>query len=130
MQYLIRYDIAQIEVYRPNWSNVLSFTEMSALELQQHLEDSANQPILLDVREAWELEKCQLPHTVHVPMREIPSTLSQFDLDAEIVIICHHGIRSRAVANYMAQQDFSRVINLSGGIDQWAKQVDPHMASY
>ena len=103
---------------------------MSALELQQHMESSTEQPILIDVREAWELEKCKLPHTVHVPMREIPSALGPFDLDAEMVIICHHGIRSRAVANYLSQQDFSRVINLSGGIDQWAKQVDPNMASY
>ena len=130
MQALIRYDIAQTVANRPNRSNVLSFTEMSALELQQHLQNSTTQPILMDVREVWELEKCQLPNTVHVPMREIPSSLGQFDLDAEIVIICHHGIRSRAIANYLDQQDFSKVINLSGGIDQWAKEVDRDMATY
>ena len=63
-------------------------------------------------------------------MREIPSALQDFDPDEEIVVICHHGIRSRAVANYLAQNDYSKVINLSTGIDGWARDIDTSMPIY
>ena len=103
---------------------------MSAIELHGYLQSSNNPPLLLDVREPWEFERCKLEHSVLVPMRQIPSAMNQLDPDSEIVVICHHGIRSRSVAAYLASNDFNHVINLSGGIDQWAKQVDQSMPTY
>lgn len=104
--------------------------EYNPWDLKEYLDKADTKPILLDVREPWEYERCHLPNSKLVPMRQIPSVLHDFDPEQEIVVICHHGIRSRAVANYLAQHDFSNVINLSSGIDGWAKQVDPSIPTY
>ena len=104
---------------------------MDAVELHTYLQSNpSTTPQLLDVREPWEFEKCHLDGSVLVPMRQIPQAMQDLDQDQEIVVICHHGIRSRAVAAYLANNDFSHVINLSGGIDEWAKRVDPTMPTY
>ena len=103
---------------------------MSATELRDYLDSASSAPLLLDVREPWEFERCNLSNSVLIPMRQIPSALNQLDPDNEIVVICHHGIRSRSVAAYLTSNDFNRVINLSDGIDAWAKQVDHSMPTY
>ncbi len=106
------------------------FKQCSPQELKEYLDRSDTQPILLDVREPWEYQRCHIPNSRLVPMREIPGALENLHPDQDIVVICHHGIRSRAVANYLAQHDFTRVINLASGIDGWAKQVDFSMPVY
>ena len=106
------------------------FKEYSPQELKNHLELAETKPVLLDVREPWEYERCHLPETILVPMRQVPAALHDLDPEREIVVICHHGIRSRAVAGYLVKNNFTRVINLSTGIDGWAKQVDPSMPLY
>jgi rhodanese-related sulfurtransferase len=65
-----------------------------------------------------------------LPMHRIPACLPELDPERETVVICHHGIRSRQVALYLERQGFSRVINLSGGVDAWARQVDPAITVY
>ena len=106
------------------------FKEYNPRELKEYLDQADTKPVLLDVREPWEYERCHLPNSKLIPMRQIPDVLDEFDPEQEIVVICHHGIRSRAVANYLAQHDFSNVINLSSGIDGWAKHVDPSIPTY
>lgn len=106
------------------------FKEFSPKQLKDHLDQTSQKPTLLDVREPWEFERCHIAKSKLVPMREIPSALQDFDPDEEIVVICHHGIRSRAVANYLAQNDYSKVINLSTGIDGWARDIDTSMPIY
>lgn len=106
------------------------FTEYSPQELKEYLDQADTKPVLLDVREPWEYERCNIPNSTLIPMRQIPDVLNNFNPDQEIVVICHHGIRSRAVANYLAHHSFTKVINLASGIDGWAKQVDPSMPLY
>ena len=108
----------------------MSFRELSASELHTYLQTTNTQPLLLDVREPWEYEKCNLKNSQLMPMRQIPSALNELDPDQEIIVICHHGIRSRSVAAYLASNSFNNVTNLTGGIDAWAKYVDPSMATY
>ncbi len=108
----------------------MSFRETSATELYSYLQTAATDPLLLDVREPWEYETCSLENSQLVPMHQIPSALNELDPDREIIVICHHGIRSRSVASYLANNEFSNVINLTGGIDAWAKQVDVSMPTY
>jgi adenylyltransferase/sulfurtransferase len=86
--------------------------------------------VLLDVREPEELALAQLPNVVHIPMGEIPGRVHQLDPDAEIVVICHHGIRSAHVARFLAQRDFTRVLNLAGGLDAWSTTVDSSVPRY
>lgn len=106
------------------------FKEFSPKQLKDHLEQTSQQPLLLDVREEWEFERCHIQDSKLIPMRRIPSALGELDPEKEIVVICHHGIRSRAVANYLTQQDYDKVINLSTGIDGWAKDIDNSLPIY
>jgi rhodanese-related sulfurtransferase len=103
---------------------------MSARELRSRLCNGSEPPLLLDVREPWELAICRIEGSRMLPMHRIPASLSELDPERETVVICHHGIRSRQVALYLERQGFSRVINLSGGVDAWAREVDPAMAVY
>ena len=104
--------------------------ELSALELQAHLENGETQPLLLDVRQPWELDICKLENCVFIPMSQIPAKIDSLDTARETVVICHHGIRSRSVGRYLEHAGFINIINLSGGVDQWAKTVDKQMATY
>lgn len=102
--------------------------DMSPNELATHLED--HQPLLLDVREPWEFRICHLDHSQLVPMGEIHQHLQGLDKQRETVVICHHGIRSRQVAMFLEYQGFENVINLSGGVSAWARDVDCDMPTY
>jgi rhodanese-related sulfurtransferase len=102
----------------------------SARELHDYLQTAKTLPILLDVREPWEYEKCRIDNSELIPMRQVPNALNRLDPDKEIVVICHHGIRSRMVASFLEQQGYSNVINLTGGLAAWAKEVDPAMETY
>ena len=104
--------------------------EFSALELRDYLASADPAPLLLDVREPWEFRICQIEGSQLVPMGQLPASLKALDPARETVVICHHGIRSRQVAMYLDYQGFDRVINLAGGVDAWARDVDHRMATY
>jgi rhodanese-related sulfurtransferase len=87
-------------------------------------------PQLLDVREAWEFETCSIAGSRHIPMGEIPARYGEVPAQAELVVICHHGGRSLQVATFLEKNGYARVHNLSGGVDAWAKSVDPAMPVY
>ena len=87
-------------------------------------------PLLLDVREPWEFHTCRVPDSLLVPMQEVPARLGEIDPGAEVVVICHHGARSLQVAQFLSQQGYAKVHNLTGGVDAWARCVDPAMPVY
>ena len=100
-------------------------------ELAAWIADPARgQPQLLDVREPWEFEKCRIANARLLPMRELPGRLAELDPAAETVLICHHGGRSMQAAVFLARQGFEHVHNLAGGVDAWARSVDPAMPVY
>ena len=109
--------------------------EFNAQQLKAYLETCQNEadkqaPLLLDVRQPWEYDVCKIDNSLLVPMSQIPAKVESFDLERETIVICHHGIRSRSVGRYLEQNGLNNVINLSGGVDQWAKTVDLEMAIY
>jgi rhodanese-related sulfurtransferase len=87
-------------------------------------------PLLLDVREPWEIDICGIAGSLPIAMGEIPVRLSELPTDREIVVICHHGARSYQVASYLMGMGIGQVANLDGGIDAWARQVDATMSTY
>lgn len=104
---------------------------LSPQALAERLADTSQPaPVLLDVREPWEVATCALPGITAIPMSQIPARSEELDPDDEIVCICHHGARSAHVAMFLASRGFTRVANLSGGVDAWARQVDPSMPTY
>lgn len=103
--------------------------EIEPVQAQEMLK-AAGKTILLDVRESWELRIAALPGAMHIAMQDVPDRLAELDNDADLVVFCHHGNRSRVVARYLEQNGFDRVFNLSGGIDAWAQQIASGMAKY
>ena len=104
---------------------------LAPAQLAAWLGDAARaQPQLLDVREPWEFQTCHLPESRPMPMAEVPKRLAELDPQAETVVICHHGGRSMQVAIFLEKQGFTRVHNLAGGLDAWARSVDPSMPTY
>lgn len=98
--------------------------------LREYLDTADPSPLLLDVREPWEYQRVHLPDSQLVPMRQIPAAMQSLDPDREIAVICHHGVRSRQVALFLESRGFRRLINLQGGIDAWARDLDPSMPTY
>jgi rhodanese-related sulfurtransferase len=87
-------------------------------------------PLLLDVRQDWETQLCRLPNAVHIPIEEIELRADELNADDDIVVYCHQGVRSAAVADYLRQRGFKNVKNLRGGLDSWARTVDTSMRRY
>jgi rhodanese-related sulfurtransferase len=104
----------------------------SPKQLAEYLQESDKLPMLLDVREPWEFDRCHIAGSELIPMQQIPHAVDQdqLDPDREIVVICHHGIRSRQVAYYLEHLGFTHLINLEGGVEAWAQAVDPTMERY
>ncbi len=101
---------------------------INAAQLAAQLEHE--KPMLLDVREAWEFEICHIGGSMNVPMGQISSQLEQLQTASEIVVICHHGIRSQKLINFLQQHSAAALVNLDGGVDAWARSIDPAMPVY
>lgn len=105
-------------------------TDLTPAQLRDHLTNNNSDPLLLDVREPWEFRICHIDGSELIPMGKLPASLNVLDPERETIVICHHGIRSRQVAMYLDYQGFANVINLAGGVDAWARDVDRQMATY
>ncbi|GAB6047144.1 rhodanese-like domain-containing protein [Methyloparacoccus murrellii] len=104
--------------------------QISPAELDTLLKSADDAPMLLDVREPHEFAHCRIDGSINIPMNSVPSRLSELDAAAEIVTVCHHGMRSQAVAQFLESQGYTRITNLQGGIDAWAQTIDPAMPRY
>lgn len=85
---------------------------------------------LLDVREPFEHRICNIPEALFIPMDDVPDRLSELNPADEIVVMCHSGVRSAFICKELRRAGFSRAKNLAGGIDRWARKVDPDMPRY
>jgi rhodanese-related sulfurtransferase len=103
--------------------------ELTASQLQA-LREAGQGPLVLDVREPWELDVARIPDVLHIPMNEIPARLVELDAAADIVVMCRSGGRSLQVAQYLDRSGFRSVANLTGGILAWARDVDPTVRAY
>lgn len=103
-------------------------------EWVQSLGDAAGRPIVLDVREAWEVRAAAVPagefDVATIPMNEVPARLGELDAQRPVACLCHHGARSLQVAMFLAQQGFENVANVAGGIDAWSREVDAGVPRY
>jgi rhodanese-related sulfurtransferase len=103
--------------------------EITVTELKAR-RDRGENPVVLDVREDWELQLARLPDVVHVPMNQLPARLSELDRERETIVMCHAGGRSLRVAHFLANQGFTNVANLAGGIAAWSEEVDATVPQY
>ena len=85
---------------------------------------------ILDVREAWEIELCAFEGSRHIPIEELPHRLGELEGEGLLIVVCHHGIRSLRATLWLRDRGFERAVNLDGGIDGWAREIDPIMQTY
>jgi rhodanese-related sulfurtransferase len=104
--------------------------EITVKTLYEYLQNTENTPLLLDVREQWEFNVCHLEGVTLVPMGQVPEHIQSWNKDQEIIVICHHGIRSLQVAHFMEESGFQQMVNLIGGMHAWALSVDKQMSTY
>ena len=102
--------------------------EITPEELQQRV--TAGGVKVVDVREPHEYEICHLPNAKLVPLSELLTRANEFDSSDEMVLYCHHGVRSRDAVEFMKGAGFRKIKSLRGGIDAWAEKVDPAMPRY
>ncbi|MGX5818535.1 ThiF family adenylyltransferase [Chitinophaga lutea] len=102
---------------------------LSVQELKQWL-DEGRDFLLVDVREKEEWDICHIDGAQHIPMRRVEASMSGFRRDKPVAVLCHHGMRSRTIAEMLAHSGFSEVYNVTGGIHAWAAEVDREMETY
>ena len=85
---------------------------------------------ILDVREDWELEICKIEGALHIPLQQLPGRAAELPTDRPIVTVCHHGMRSQHAMQWLRGAGLSQAVNLEGGIDAWARKIDPTMGTY
>jgi rhodanese-related sulfurtransferase len=108
--------------------------QISVQELAQHLASGQSDLQLIDVREPQELALAKISGFVNLPLSEFAQwngeISSRFDPHAETLVICHHGMRSNQMCQWLTEQGFTNVKNISGGIDAYSLLVDPAIPRY
>ena len=94
------------------------------------MRDSGAAHTVLDIREPEELAVCIIDGSITIPMQRVPDTLDGLPRETPLIIVCHHGVRSAMVTAYLRRNGFDNALNLAGGIDAWARHVDPDMPRY
>ena len=102
---------------------------ISATELRAKL-DRKEKFVLVDVREPFEYDICNIPGSKLIPLGELPARLSELDSADDIVLHCKVGARSAKALRVLQEAGFRKLSNLKGGIDAWADEVDPSIPKY
>ncbi|MGZ5006367.1 MAG: rhodanese-like domain-containing protein [Methylobacter sp.] len=103
--------------------------QISATELKTRIQNNDNL-FLLDVREPIEFRYARIENSVLIPLNQIPERLEELDPQQEMVVICHHGVRSRQACMYLVNSGFNNILNLEGGIDAWSLNCDSSVPRY
>lgn len=85
--------------------------------------------LLLDCREPWEFQTAHIEGAKLIPMQEIPQNLGELPKDQPVVVYCHAGVRSYSAASWLKRQGIT-ALSMSGGIDQWSREIDPNVPRY
>ncbi len=104
-------------------------SEISVIDLKRRI-DAHEDPLILDVREPFELEICAFESALHIPLQSIPTRMAEIPKDRPVVVVCHHGVRSANAMAFLNEQGWTNLSNLEGGIHAWALEIDPNMAQY
>jgi rhodanese-related sulfurtransferase len=103
--------------------------EITPAEVKRRL-DQGQKLLLIDVREPWEFDICNIAGAKLIPLGTVPANLQALDTDDDIVIYCHRGMRSLDVAVWLRGQGVERAKSLAGGIERWSLEIDPNVPRY
>jgi len=104
--------------------------EITVEEARDLLDASPAGALVVDVREPFELRICRISGAAAIPLGELPHRASLLPRDRHLLMLCHHGSRSRNATEYLRAQGFLAVSNVAGGIDAWSRRVDPSLGRY
>lgn len=105
--------------------------QLSPTALHEWLNDASRcQPLLLDVREPWEYDLCHIANSQLMPLKDLAQHWNELPHEGDIIVICHHGVRSQRAAQFLKDAGFRGLHNLTGGIAAWAVQIEPAMPRY
>ncbi len=91
---------------------------------------SRSDVVLVDVREPAEHAIARIDGATLIPLRTLPQELHALPREKEIILLCHHGMRSEMAGDFLLAQGFPRVSHMVGGIDRWSDEIDPAVARY
>jgi rhodanese-related sulfurtransferase len=106
--------------------------EIAPKEIQRRLQ-AGEKLALIDVREPGEFQLARIDGAELIPMRTVPAELSRLDAQAdetELIVFCHHGVRSLNVVNWLRGQGVDACQSMAGGIDRWSLEIDPTVPRY
>ena len=106
--------------------------EISPQEAQTRLAQEGR-AVLVDVREPWEYTTARIAGSKLVPMQTVPGGLQSLEGladERELLVICHHGVRSLQVVAWLRERGIENCFSVAGGIDQWSREVDPEVPRY
>jgi len=103
--------------------------EITVTEAKRLL-DQPNPPLLVDVRESDELAICRIDGSLHIPLGQLPGRIREIPSDRPVLVLCHHGGRSLRATQFLRAHGLSAVSNVKGGIEAWARQIDPGLPRY
>lgn len=103
--------------------------QIAPQELKQKLDRSAK-VLVIDVREPWEAQVCSIEGAKLVPLSTLQANMALFADAEEVVIYCHHGMRSLNAAAWLRSQGVDGARSLTGGIERWSIEIDPRVPRY
>ena len=109
--------------------DLLANIEITPRETKDLLSRS-NKVLFVDVREPWEYDTAHLEGSVLIPLGEIPGNLQRIEGAEQIVVFCHHGMRSLDAAAWLRSQGVEGARSMAGGIDRWSAEIDPAIPRY
>jgi rhodanese-related sulfurtransferase len=107
--------------------------EITPEQARTRLTAEPKRAVLIDVREPEELALARVAGAQLVPMQAVPGTLQQLEATADehdLLILCHHGVRSLQVASWLRERGIENSYSVAGGIDRWSRELDPSVARY
>ena len=103
--------------------------DISVHKLAEMRTDGAAHTVL-DIRESKELAVCAIGDSVTIPMQQVPDELEMLPREHPLIVVCHHGMRSAMVTDFLRNNGFNDAWNLAGGIDAWSRHIEPDMPRY
>jgi len=85
---------------------------------------------VLDIREHDEVDICSIEDSQWIPMQNIPQRIETLSREAPLIVLCHHGVRSAMVTDFLRNNGLEKAWNLAGGIDAWSRLIEPDMPRY
>ncbi len=107
----------------------MAIPELSVSEYSRRVH-AGETMVLLDVREPHEWATAHVAGSLDIRMSEVPAHLEELPKDVPLVVMCHGGARSARIVQFLAAQGFPNAINLAGGIDSYAREIDPSIPLY